>query len=96
MDSQPILEFWFVQCTPKMWFRKNRDFDALIKDKFFDTIYGYYCDGNNRVYQWELQKELKFLNYIKDCGEYTLEDADKLNSITNLYNHIKNGTISKN
>jgi|SRR6056300_228339 uncharacterized protein (DUF924 family) len=38
MDSQPILEFWFVQCTPKMWFRKNRDFDALIKDKFFDTI----------------------------------------------------------
>jgi len=39
---------------------------------------------------------LKFLNYIKDCGEYTLEDADKLNSITNLYNHIKNGTISKN
>ena len=65
-------------------------------NKFFDTIYGYYCDGNNRVYQWELQKELKFLNYIKDCGEYTLEDADKLNSITNLYNHIKNGTISKN
>ena len=62
-------------------------------NKFFDTIYGYYCDGNNRVYQWELQKELKFLNYIKDCGEYTLEDADKLNSITNLYNHIKNGQV---
>ena len=38
MNSQPILEFWFVQCTPKMWFKKNRDFDALIKDKFFDTI----------------------------------------------------------
>ena len=38
MNTQPILEFWFVQCTPKMWFKKNRDFDALIKDKFFDTI----------------------------------------------------------
>ena len=45
------------------------------------------------VYQWELQRELKFLNYLKDCGEYTFEDADKLNSIKNLYRHIKNGTI---
>ena len=34
-------------------------------DIFFDTIYKYYCKGNNTVYQWELQKELKFLKYIK-------------------------------
>ncbi len=64
-------------------------------NKFFDTIYGYYCDGNNKVYQWELQKELKFLNYIKDCGEYTLEDADKLNSITNIYQYIKNERVQE-
>jgi hypothetical protein len=62
---------------------------------FFDTIYKYYCSGHNKVYLWELQKELKFLNYIKDCGEYTLEDADKLNSIKELYQYITNGTISK-
>ena len=62
---------------------------------FFDTIYKHYCKGNNMVYQWELQRELKFLNYLKDCGEYTFEDADKLNSIKNLYRHIKNGTIQK-
>ena len=60
---------------------------------FYDTIYRYYCSGHNKVYQWELQKELKFLNYLKDCGEYTFDDADKLNSIKNLYLHIKNGTI---
>ena len=64
-------------------------------NKFFDTIYGYYCDGNNRVYQWELQKELKFLNYIKDCGEYTFEDADRLNSITNIYQYIKNERVQE-
>ena len=62
-------------------------------NEFFEVIYNYYCKGNNRVYQWELQKELKFLNYMKNVGEYTFEDADKLNSIKNLYNHIKNGTI---
>ena len=60
---------------------------------FFDTIYKYYCKGNNKVYQWELQRELKFLNYLKDCGEYHDEDGDRLNSITNLYQHIKNGTV---
>ena len=57
---------------------------------FYDTIYRYYCSGHNKVYQWELQKELKFLNYMKEVGEYTFEDADKLNSIKNLYNTIKN------
>jgi hypothetical protein len=64
-------------------------------NEFFEVIYNYYCKGNNRVYQWELQKELLFLKYMKNVGEYTFEDADKLNSIKNLYNHIKNGTISK-
>ena len=56
---------------------------------FFDTIYSYYCKGNNKVYQWELQRELKFLNYLKDCGEYYGRDADRLNSISHLYKHIK-------
>jgi hypothetical protein len=27
--------------------------------------------------------------YIKNSGEYTLDDADKLNSLTNLYKYIK-------
>jgi hypothetical protein len=58
---------------------------------FYDTIYDYYCSGHNKVYKWELQKELKFLNYIKECGEYYGRDADRLNSITNLYQYIQNG-----
>ena len=60
---------------------------------FFDTIYKHYCKGNNRVYQWELQRELKFLNFLKECTYYEGNDADRLNSIKNLYQHIKNGTI---
>ena len=60
---------------------------------FFDTIYKHYCKGNNMVHQWELQKELKFLNYMKEVGEYTHDDADKLNSIKNLYQYIKNGHL---
>ncbi len=62
---------------------------------FFDTIYKHYCKGNNMVHHWELQKELKFLNYNKDCGEYTFEDADRLNSITNIYQYIKNERVQE-
>ena len=60
---------------------------------FFDTIYRYYCKGNSKVYQWDLQRELKFLRYMKDCGEYYDRDVDRLNSIKNLYQHITNGTV---
>lgn len=61
---------------------------------FFDTIYKHYCKGNNKVYDWELQRELKFLNYLKACGEYHQQDGDRLNSIKELYLYIKkNGTI---
>ena len=62
-------------------------------NRFYRTIYDYYCKGNDRVYQWKLENELRFLKYIKTAGEYTFEDADKLNSIKSLYTHIKNGTV---
>lgn len=66
---------------------------------FYDTIYDYYCKGNDSVYlwkskysclRWKLQSELKFLNYMKTAGEYTFEDADRLNSMKSLYQHILN------
>jgi hypothetical protein len=59
---------------------------------FYDTIYDFYCKGNDSVYLWKLQSELKFLNYIKNAGEYTFEDADRLNSMKSLYQHILNKT----
>jgi len=29
-----ILTFWFEECEPKDWFKKDDAFDALLKDKF--------------------------------------------------------------
>lgn len=58
-------------------------------NKFYDTIYDYYCSGHNTVFLWNLQHELKFLRYIKNNGEYTFDEADKLNSIKTLYQYIK-------
>ena len=34
INSMMILDFWFKECTPKMWFKKDKEFDALIKNRF--------------------------------------------------------------
>lgn len=40
--SQPkaadILYFWFEECSPKNWFKKDSDFDAMLKDRFGVTV----------------------------------------------------------
>ena len=57
-------------------------------NRFYDTIYDYYCSGHNTVYRWNLQHELKFLRYLKSSGEYSPVDAKFLNDISELYRYI--------
>ena len=38
IDTQLILDFWFVQCTPNMWFKKSESFDQLLRTKFKKNI----------------------------------------------------------
>ena len=38
IDTKLILDFWFVQCTPKMWFKKSKNFDELLRARFKKTI----------------------------------------------------------
>ena len=44
INSAIILNFWFKECTPKMWFKKDIEFDKLIKNKFQKTLK--YCLEN--------------------------------------------------
>ena len=34
-----VLKFWFEECTPEQWFKKDSDFDQLIKDRFEDLYW---------------------------------------------------------
>ena len=34
MDSQTILDFWFVESTPEQWFKKDDQFDQSIHERF--------------------------------------------------------------
>ena len=44
INSAMILNFWFRDCTPKMWFKKDIEFDQLIKNRFQKTLE--YCLEN--------------------------------------------------
>ena len=38
INSTIILDFWFKECNPNMWFKKDQEFDNLIKNKFQKTF----------------------------------------------------------
>ena len=34
-----VLNFWFNECTPEQWYKKDAHFDALIYRRFVTTVY---------------------------------------------------------
>ena len=38
VEKEDILNFWFKECNPEQWFKKNDVFDQIIKNTFSDTI----------------------------------------------------------
>ena len=60
-------------------------------------IEGEYKKGTMMVYQWDLQKEIWFIDRVLSDREYSIhDDADRLNSIRNLYKSIKKGLSTSN
>ena len=37
-EIEEILNFWFIECKPEQWFKKNEDFDQMIEKRFSDAI----------------------------------------------------------
>lgn len=66
---------------------KQERYILLSIDKLKDAI----DNGLNKLYEWDLQKEVKFLEKIIDKRAYDIfYDADRLNSIKNLIGYIDN------
>ena len=46
--------------------------------------------GTTHVYNWELQKEIWFIDRVLSDREYSIhDDSDRLNSLRSLYTYIK-------
>lgn len=41
-----ILTFWFEECTPEQWFKKDAAFDETVRERFLD-IYEELVEGNH-------------------------------------------------
>jgi uncharacterized protein (DUF924 family) len=37
MTYKAVIDFWFTECSPKEWFKKDAAFDALIRNRFAET-----------------------------------------------------------
>ena len=37
-EKDEILNFWFKECKPEQWFKKNEDFDQTIENRFSSAI----------------------------------------------------------
>ena len=60
INSTMILNFWFKECTPKMWFKKNKEFDNLIKNRFQKILE--FC-LENKINNYHFTKE-DYLSWI--------------------------------
>jgi uncharacterized protein YeeX (DUF496 family) len=53
--------------------------------------------GTQMIYQWDLQQEKRFIYRVLSDREYDiLDDADRLNSLRNLYGYVKKGVTTSN
>ena len=72
---------------------KQKKFLLKCHSKIEETIVG----GATHVYQWELERELNFINKILCEMEYDIYyDSDRLNSLGNLYGYIKERVYTSN
>ena len=37
-DKEEILNFWFIECKPEQWFKKNENFDRIIENRFYSAF----------------------------------------------------------
>ncbi len=38
LEKEDILNFWFEECRPEQWFKRNSEFDAMLESRFATTV----------------------------------------------------------
>lgn len=49
MTPEEIIQFWFEEITPKQWWIKDDDFDALLRDRYQEL---FSAASQGELYQW--------------------------------------------
>lgn len=57
MEYQEILAFWFDECDPSQWFKKDLAFDTLIKERFL-TLHTQVSQGEKWAWRTTIKGRL--------------------------------------
>lgn len=58
---EEILNFWFVEIDKKLWFKKDDNFDQLLRDRYLGL---FIAATNNELYNWRVTIEGRLAEII--------------------------------
>lgn len=61
MEYTEIINFWFNEIEPEFWFRKNEDFDQLLRDRFMRV---HRAAAQGELYSWRDHPEGRLAEII--------------------------------
>lgn len=56
-----VLKFWFVECTPEMWFKKDLNFDQTLKNRFLNL---HQQASQGELFQWRMTAQGRLAEII--------------------------------
>jgi uncharacterized protein (DUF924 family) len=67
MEWNEIIKFWFEECTPRQWFKKDNAFDATIREKF-EEVYWQAMRGETEAWRKDPQGRLAEVIVLDQFG----------------------------
>lgn len=83
MKYQVIIDFWFNEIDKKLWFKKDPEFDQLIRDRFADV---YNSAKTNELFSWRenIQGRLAEIIVLDQFSRNLFRDSAKAFSCDHL------------
>jgi len=61
MNPENILNFWYTEIDKKLWFKKDDEFDKLLRNNYLDLLH---AASNNELYNWRTTIEGRLAEII--------------------------------
>ena len=71
-----VLNFWFNECTPEQWYKKDADFDALIFRRF-ETAVSAALKGEVEAWQTDLKGCVAIILVLDQCTRNIFRNTPK-------------------
>ncbi|UOF00673.1 DUF924 family protein [Bdellovibrio reynosensis] len=87
MDPQKILDFWFEEIDPSLWFTKDEQFDAHIRKRFTET-YHYVVEGHSIEWRKTAKGRLAEIIVLDQFSRNMFRDDKRAFAMDDLALHL--------